>query len=104
MAFLCEVCSLKQYDLFRDLSEEELNQLGKASLPTSIPKREYVFTPEQSSDTVYMLEKGRVRITRLSETGKHITMVILGEGDIFGEDAILGGENRKYFAEVLDDA
>ncbi|UOF89187.1 Crp/Fnr family transcriptional regulator [Fodinisporobacter ferrooxydans] len=100
----CNVCYLKEYELFQDLSERELDQLGKVSQPTLIPKREYVFTPDQPNDVIYMLKKGRVRITRLSDTGKHITLVILEAGDIFGEDAILGSKHRKYFAEVLDDA
>jgi CRP/FNR family cyclic AMP-dependent transcriptional regulator len=101
---LCNVCYLKGYELFQDLTEFELHTLGKVSQPTLVPKREFVYTPDQPSDRVYMLKKGRVRITKLSETGKHFTLVILEPGDIFGEEAVLGGAYRRYYAEVLDDA
>jgi CRP/FNR family transcriptional regulator, cyclic AMP receptor protein len=101
---VCEICYLRQYDLFKDLNEEELDQLGRGSQPSMIPKREYIFTPDELSNQVYMLKSGRVRISRLSETGKHFTLVILEPGDIFGENALFADEPRRNFAEALDDA
>jgi CRP/FNR family transcriptional regulator, cyclic AMP receptor protein len=100
----CTICALHEYELFKDLNPAELELLGKRSQATIVPKREYIFTPDSPSDAVYMLKKGRVRISRLSETGKHFTLVILEPGDIFGENAIFGDEPRRNFAEALDDA
>ncbi|MBL0388773.1 Crp/Fnr family transcriptional regulator [Tumebacillus sp. ITR2] len=104
MSEICEICSLKTYELFKDLNEEELDQLGRGSTPTMVPKREYIFTPDEPSNQIYMLKSGRVRISRLSETGKHFTLVILEPGDIFGESALFDDEPRRNFAEALDDA
>lgn len=104
MSGICEICYLRQYDLFKDLDEEELDQLGRGSQPATVPKREYIFTPDEPSSQVYMLKSGRVRISRLSETGKHFTLVILEPGDIFGESAIFSDEPRRNFAEALDEA
>lgn len=100
----CAICALHEYELFKDLNQAELDLLGKRSQPTIVPKREYIFTPDSPSHAVYMLKKGRVRISRLSETGKHFTLVILEPGDIFGENAIFGDEPRRNYAEALDDA
>ncbi|TCP52422.1 CRP/FNR family transcriptional regulator [Tumebacillus sp. BK434] len=100
----CAICYLGQYDLFKDLTEDELDMLGRGSQPTVIPKREYIFTPDDPGNQVYMLKSGRVRISRLSETGKHFTLVILEPGDVFGENALFADEPRRNFAEVLDDA
>lgn len=104
MSEICEICYLRQYELFKDLNEEEIDQLGRGSQPTMVPKREYIFTPDEASNQIYMLKAGRVRISRLSETGKHFTLVILEPGDIFGESALFDDEPRRNFAEVLDDA
>lgn len=104
MDALCVPCLLSEYELFDGVKTEELDQLGKGSYPTFVPKREYVFTPDEPSDAVYLLKQGRVRISRLSDTGKHFTLVILEPGDIFGESALFGDEPRKNFAEALDDA
>ncbi|MDB5083897.1 MAG: hypothetical protein JWN30_783 [Bacilli bacterium] len=104
MEAICVPCLLADYELFDGLQSEELDQLGKGSYPTFVPKRQYVFTPNEPSNAVYMLKMGRVRISRLSDTGKLFTLVILEPGDIFGESALFGDEPRKHFAEALDDA
>jgi len=104
MSDICEICSLKQYELFKDLNEEELDLLGRGSQPSIVPKREYIFTPDEPSNQIFMLRSGRVRISRLSETGKHFTLVILEPGDVFGESALFDDEPRRNFAEALDDA
>ncbi|WP_018131542.1 Crp/Fnr family transcriptional regulator [Effusibacillus pohliae] len=104
MASLCAACELREYDLFRGVEQTELEQLGKGSQPTVVPKRNYIFTPDEPSNSVYLLKSGRVRISRLSDTGKHFTLVILEPGAIFGESAIFGDQPRKYYAEALDDA
>lgn len=104
MLSLCAVCELSEYDLFRGVERKELDQLGKGSQPSVVPKRNFIFTPDEPSNAVYLLKKGRVRISRLSDTGKHFTLVILEPGAIFGESAIFGDEPRKYYAEALDDA
>lgn len=104
MLSLCSVCELKEYDLFEGVEEQELDQVGKDSQPSVVPKRKYIFTPDEPSNAVYLLKKGRVRISRLSETGKQVTLVILEPGAVFGESAIFGDQPRKYYAEALDDA
>lgn len=104
MLSLCAVCELRDYELFEGVEEQELDQLGKGSQPSVVPKRNYIFTPDEPSHAVYMLKKGRVRISRLSETGKQVTLVILEPGAVFGESAIFSDQPRKYYAEALDDA
>lgn len=100
----CVVCELSEYALFKDVDAAELDELEKQSQVTMVQRRDYIFTPDSPSNLVYMINKGRVRISRLSDTGKHYTLVILEPGDIFGENAIFGDEPRKNFAEALDDA
>ncbi|BCJ85082.1 Crp/Fnr family transcriptional regulator [Effusibacillus dendaii] len=104
MSSLCAVCELSDYQLFEGVEQQELDQLGKGSQPTVVQKRNYIFTPDEPSNAVYLLKKGRVRISRLSDTGKQFTLVILEAGSIFGESAVFGDEPRKYYAEALDDA
>lgn len=104
MLSLCTVCELGEYELFEGVEQKELDQLGKGSQPSVVTKRNYIFTPDEPSHAVYLLKKGRVRISRLSDTGKQFTLVILEPGAIFGESAIFGDEPRKYYAEALDDA
>jgi CRP/FNR family transcriptional regulator, cyclic AMP receptor protein len=54
-------------------------------------------------DTCYVLQRGRVRVTRQHADGRTITLTNLGPGEIFGELAMFGGEVRSATVEALDD-
>ena len=67
-------------------------------------KREVIYFPEERSDNIYLLKEGIVKISRVSEDGKKMTLQLIGPGEIFGESAILGQEKRENIAEVVEDA
>jgi len=65
-------------------------------------KNEYVYLPAQSSDKIYFITKGRVKIGTYSDTGKEITKAILDEGQVFGELALIGEDKRRDFAVSME--
>jgi CRP/FNR family transcriptional regulator len=68
-----------------------------------IPKHQMIFSPGAPSDAIYFIEKGRVRLTRLSTEGKTVILALLGPGDLIGEAAWEAGEHDSY-AETLEDS
>jgi CRP-like cAMP-binding protein len=56
------------------------------------PKQPF-FSQGDSADSVFYLQKGRVRVTVVSAAGKEATITLLGDGDFVGEEALatLGG-------------
>jgi CRP-like cAMP-binding protein len=58
---------------------------------------------EEFGDTLFILNKGSVKITRLSDDGREVILSILGEGDFFGEMSIFDGENRSANVIALED-
>ncbi len=67
-------------------------------------KGEYIYMPEQSSDKIYFLNSGRVKVGTIGESSKEITKAILGQGEVFGELALVGEDQRRDFAYVMDEA
>ncbi len=65
-------------------------------------KGEYIYLPEQSSDKIYFLTKGRVKIGTYGESGKEITKTILEPGQVFGELSMIGEEKRRDFAYAME--
>ncbi len=67
-------------------------------------KGEYVFLPGDPSDTVYLIIKGRVKLSypRPGREGEPLTLSVLGEGELFGEMALVGAERRELMAEALE--
>lgn len=65
-------------------------------------KGEYVYIPDQSSDRIYFITSGRVKIGTYSDNGKEITKAILGKGEVFGELSLVGEDKRRDFATAME--
>lgn len=65
---------------------------------------DYIFLPEDSSDRIFFLTEGRVKIGTYGESGKEITKSILNKGDVFGELALVGEERRRDFAYAMEES
>jgi len=48
-------------------------------------KKQTIFVQGDPSDAVFYIQKGKVRLTVVSKSGKEATIGILNEGDFFGE-------------------
>jgi CRP-like cAMP-binding protein len=68
------------------------------------PKKQVLYFPTDSSDSIYMLKAGKVKISRITPEGQEIILTILGPGEVFGELGITGQQEREEIAEVTDDA
>lgn len=65
--------------------------------------REIVYAEGDAADAFFLLESGHIRLYRITEDGKVITIAILGPGDLFGELALFDRGPRTTFAEAIDD-
>jgi CRP/FNR family cyclic AMP-dependent transcriptional regulator len=69
------------------------NFLAKAGSGTAIValrNKDAIFRQGSRSDAVYYIQKGRVKLTVVSERGKEATIALLGSGDFIGEECIAG--------------
>ncbi len=66
-------------------------------------KGKYIYLPDQSSDKIYFITQGRVKIGTFGASGKEVTKAIISEGEIFGELSIIGESTRRDFAYVMED-
>jgi len=66
-------------------------------------KKQAVFVQGDSSDAVFYLQTGRVKLTVVSNTGKEATIGILNEGDFFGEGCLTGQLLRLCSATAMTD-
>jgi CRP/FNR family transcriptional regulator len=94
---------LKQIDLFDELSREEMERVDEISQMRELRRGEIVFMPEDESNSVFLLKKGRVKISKMSEDGKEVTIDIIEPGEMFGELSLVDKGPRETIAETLDD-
>jgi CRP-like cAMP-binding protein len=56
----------------------------------AFPKEQIIFAQGDSSDAVFYIREGKVKLTVVSEIGKEVTIVILNKGDFFREACLTG--------------
>jgi CRP/FNR family cyclic AMP-dependent transcriptional regulator len=69
----------------------------------AFPKKRTVFAQGDSSDAVFYVQKGKVRLTVISKTGNEATIGILNEGEFFGEGCLAGQPLRLCSATAMTD-
>ena len=90
--------------LFSDLSETSLKVITEKMVARSYDKEKMILIEESAGETFFLIYKGTVKITRMSDDGREVILAILGEGDFFGEMALLDGEGRSANVIALEDA
>ena len=53
-----------------------------------VKAKQCFFTQGQPADSIFYLQKGRAKLTVVSEAGKEATITLLAEGDFIGEEAL----------------
>src|SRR5271170_497492 len=66
-------------------------------------KKQTIFVQGDSSDAVFYIQTGRVRLTVVSKSGKEATIGILNEGAFFGEGCLTGQPRRLCAAIAITD-
>ncbi len=89
---------LKGVPLFELLRTDQLRHLAAALEPIAWPGKEVIFECGEAGDALYIIVAGKVGIS-LGETA-HLSSFIaeLGQGEFFGEMAILDDEPRSASA------
>jgi CRP-like cAMP-binding protein len=64
-------------------------------------KNDKIFSQGDVADTVFFIQKGRVKITVLSEHGKEAVVGIFSAGQFFGEGCLDGAQLRTATGEAM---
>ncbi|HUX07876.1 MAG TPA: Crp/Fnr family transcriptional regulator [Acidobacteriota bacterium] len=93
--------SLSQLEFFEGLGSHHMEQLSDAAVVLTLDKGEVVYLPGEQSDHLYIVAEGRIKVSKLSETGKELTLAYHEPGEIFGEHTLLDGQPRRTMAVAL---
>ena len=104
MASKSKLWYLDQMDLFRHMDESAKKWASDNSVMTELKRRTSVYLPGDPADKIYLLKRGVVKISTLTDEGKEIVMAFLHPGDVFGELAVVDRSPRDHYAEIHEDA
>jgi CRP-like cAMP-binding protein len=80
-----------------------LATIGEGRKIVLVPKKQMLFTQGDAADTVFYIQKGKVRLTVVAANGKEATIGILNPGDFCGEGGLAGQHLRIGSAIAMTD-
>jgi len=80
-----------------------LATIGNGRKLVAVLKKQTIFVQGDEADAVFYIQKGKVRLTVVSKTGKEATIGIVNEGNFFGEGSLAGQLLRMGSAAALTD-
>jgi CRP-like cAMP-binding protein len=80
-----------------------LSEAGVGRAVERYAKNQKIYGQGDVADTVFFIQKGKVKVTILSEHGKEAIVGIFGEGQFFGEGCLEGSELRTSTSHAMEE-
>src|SRR5438552_18746389 len=95
--------TLRNVPLFESLDDEAARKLCQLLESIDCKAETSLFCAGDEGDAMYLIERGKVRISVRATDGRDMTLTELGRGDFFGEMALLDGQRRSADAIVVEE-
>lgn len=91
--------NIRNVSFFSTLSDHELEMVARIAHVKSFSKGYMVFEEGEKRDTLYIVLKGRVKVSLFDEDGREYILDIIGKDGFFGELSLF--EELSGFANVM---
>ncbi len=88
--------------IFNHLKPEEMQEIVKTTTHAQYNRNETIYGMGDSSAHLFIVHRGRVKIYRLSESGKEQLIRILEPGDFMGETALFTESVTDHYAMAME--
>ena len=96
---------LSQISIFEELSPEEIREIDQLNTVhhfKQLPPNTVFQTPETAKEGLFFLKEGKLRLYKLNDNGKQLTLGILSRGNMFGELESFSFGTRQVYVETVD--
>ncbi len=94
---------LREVPLFKNLSDQQLEQITTQARHIKIKKGKYVYKEGDKVDDIYIVCKGDIKCGRQITESKVLLKEIVYKKELLGENFLTGHQVRKEFAQALTD-
>ncbi len=103
----CEHCKgdlcVSRVPIFNHLDLEQQMQIMQLSITKHYKRNEVVFNADDVSDSLFIVNKGRVKVFSLDENGKEHLINVLNAGDYIGENSLFMNEVQQNYATATEE-
>ncbi|MBE0574460.1 MAG: cyclic nucleotide-binding domain-containing protein [Desulfuromonadales bacterium] len=96
--------TIKNSSMLQGFSDEDLSKLAVYCEIREMGEGTTVFIENMPGESLFLVKKGTIRISKMFAEGDEKTLVVLGPEDIFGEMAVIDGLPRSATARVAENA
>jgi CRP/FNR family transcriptional regulator, cyclic AMP receptor protein len=94
---------LENIDVTGIFCPQKMGGMDESHTKKVFKRGDYIYLPDESSDKMYLITEGRIKIGNYADSGKEITKAILTNGEVFGELSLVGEDKRRDFAIAMED-
>jgi CRP/FNR family transcriptional regulator len=98
----CLTCKMRADRIFCDLPTSALQAFESLKYAAAYPKGAVLFVEGQAPRGIFVLCKGRVKLSICSSDGKTLILKIAEPGEVLGLSATVSGKAYELTAETLD--
>ena len=95
---------LKYVPIFSELAEDQLDEIAKVGIYRSFKKDSVILFEHEDGAALFIIAKGKVKVSRYSDDGREVILAILHESDLFGEMSLLDGFSRSATVSAMEDS
>lgn len=95
------VC-ISKVPIFNHLEPDQMEEIHHLTHTITLERGDTLYRAGETSDALYILSTGKIRIFRVSEAGKERLLHILHPGDFTGELALFNESTHESFAEAME--
>jgi CRP/FNR family cyclic AMP-dependent transcriptional regulator len=95
---------LRRVPLFAGLPEAELTAFADLTRERGYPKGSVIVFEDDAGDALYLVAAGQVKVVLIAEDGREVILSVLGEGNFFGEMAVIDEEPRSAHVIAMEDS
>ncbi|HET7270285.1 MAG TPA: Crp/Fnr family transcriptional regulator [Rubrobacter sp.] len=92
---------LSMVDILGPLSEKEMEDLAKHTPDTFLDQGDVLYTPQEGTERLFILKRGRVQLYEMDRGGNEITLSVVEDGNFFGEMALTGQSLAGVYVRAL---
>jgi CRP/FNR family transcriptional regulator, cyclic AMP receptor protein len=95
---------LKKIPILAELGPEVLARLSERIQLREVRRREVVYLPGDPGNSMFIVNGGRIKISKVTRDGKALTLNYVGPSEVFGETCLIEGGPREEMAEAMENS
>jgi CRP/FNR family transcriptional regulator, cyclic AMP receptor protein len=95
---------LQKVPLFSELAPADLERVAEISRERVYPRNSVILFEDDPGDALYVVAQGQVKVVLIGEDGREVILSVLGEGEFFGEMALIDDEPRSAHVIAMNDS